>query len=148
MQHNRSTLTGAATNLESDSSCITATWIAPQAGLLHCTPLQMIGVDTDADACALIAPTYGTLLRACLPARPQVQLFDNLADFLGWQPQDWHWSGCMDWDAMVADLLSPDGTCFMAAAGGRAAEVLTPTQHGVPQHTERTSDNGIVTQQH
>lgn len=47
----------------------------------------------------------------------QYQLFQIIAMELGWSEEDWTWSGCLGWTEMIDELLDPDGSCFMAAAG-------------------------------
>jgi ABC-type amino acid transport substrate-binding protein len=46
----------------------------------------------------------------------QVALWREIAADLGWSDSDWSFS-CVDWTAMIEDLVDPDGVCSFAAAG-------------------------------
>lgn len=46
----------------------------------------------------------------------QVELFRRVAHHIGWHEEDYYFT-CEDWTPMIDDLLSPNGTCTMAAAG-------------------------------
>ncbi|WIA23669.1 hypothetical protein OEZ85_000370 [Tetradesmus obliquus] len=46
----------------------------------------------------------------------QVALWREIARDLGWADSDWSFS-CVDWTAMIDDLVDPDGVCSFAAAG-------------------------------
>jgi hypothetical protein len=47
---------------------------------------------------------------------PQVNLFRRVAEHLGWNASSYQFR-CMDWDAMIDDLRSPNGSCYLSAAG-------------------------------
>lgn len=47
----------------------------------------------------------------------QVELVRSLAASLNWTYGSMYYFRCMDWSLMLADMTSPNGTCFMAAAG-------------------------------
>lgn len=46
----------------------------------------------------------------------QIALWREIASDMGWAPEDWTFT-CVDWTAMIDDLVSPDGLCGFAAAG-------------------------------
>lgn len=47
----------------------------------------------------------------------QVALWREISKDLGWQENvDWVFS-CVDWNSMIDDLASPNGSCSFAAAG-------------------------------
>jgi hypothetical protein len=49
----------------------------------------------------------------------QVALWREIAHDLGWADSDWSFS-CVDWTAMIEDLVDPNGSCSFAAAGEHA----------------------------
>jgi hypothetical protein len=48
----------------------------------------------------------------------QIALWREIAHDLGWEDSDWSFS-CVDWTAMIDDLVDPNGACSFAAAGER-----------------------------
>jgi hypothetical protein len=46
----------------------------------------------------------------------QVELWRKIAHDLGWSDSDWSFS-CVDWTAMIDDLVDANGSCSFAAAG-------------------------------
>jgi hypothetical protein len=46
----------------------------------------------------------------------QIALWREIAHDLGWEESDWSFS-CVDWTAMIDDLVDPNGACSFAAAG-------------------------------
>lgn len=53
----------------------------------------------------------------------QVALWREIAADLGWADSDWTFS-CVDWTAMIDDLVDPNGSCSFAAAGGHGCGVM------------------------
>lgn len=63
----------------------------------------------------------------------QVALWREIANNLGWADTDWTFS-CVDWTAMIDDLVDPSGLCSFAAAGGTSAQQKRYQQ---PTHSQR-----------
>ena len=64
----------------------------------------------------------------------QVELFREVAHHLGWPDEDYYFA-CEDWTPMIDDLLSPNGTCTMAAAGAHTWPETTPCMRIPPGST-------------
>ena len=47
----------------------------------------------------------------------QVELWRDVARLAPWLGPDSYFFDCLEWGAMIADLVSPNGTCFAAPAG-------------------------------
>lgn len=47
----------------------------------------------------------------------QVALWREVSKRLPWLPEGSYFFDCMDWTAMIDDMVMPNGTCFAAPSG-------------------------------
>jgi len=48
----------------------------------------------------------------------QIELWKEIAADMNLNKSDWSFS-CVNWDLMIEDLLDPNGSCTVGAAGGQ-----------------------------